>query len=100
MAKRTRVTFEYRHPIADVFMRRKPCVILCELLKEDCCSINTLYKNSSGADTMYGYVMNIVHDFREAGMVETEKRGRSLIIRLTKKGKDIALKVKEINDKL
>ena len=107
MAKRTRVSFEYQpppsvvsRPIADLFMRLKPCTILLELLKKDECSISTLYKNCHKMDTMYGYVMTLIHEFRDAGMVETNKCGRTVIIKFTKRGYDIASKIKEINDRL
>ena len=107
MAKRTRVSFEYlpppsivRRPIADLFMRLKPTVILMTMLENDGCSISTIYKKSGDAQTMYGYVMNIIHEFRDAGMVETQKSGRTLSVHLTKKGIEIAKLVKLINEKL
>jgi predicted transcriptional regulator len=104
-------------------MRLKPCIILLTILDNEGCSrggetssknhkapnideespplsISTIYKKSGDAQTMYGYVMNIIHEFRDAGMVETQKSGRTLSVHLTKKGIEIAKLVKLINEKL
>lgn len=100
MAKRTRISFDVCRSMQDVFLHTKPCAILMAIRNNDGCSISKIYKNCEEIDTMYGYVMTIVHAFRDSGLVTTNTVGRTQEVSLTDKGREIALLLININKTL
>lgn len=78
--------------VASYFFREKPCVILLFLLDND--GAVTVSKVQRNVDAASSYVFKLITDFHKKGLLTGEKVGREKILRLTVKGKNLALCVK------
>ena len=72
----------------DLFFRRKPALMLIALKKVSKAKYgSTLAKE---VDCTYSHAVKILQTLEEFGLVVFEKKGRIKIIKLTKKGQDVA----------
>jgi predicted transcriptional regulator len=84
--------------IFDVFIREKPAMMLVNLLNSNSeVYASTLAKS---VDCTYSHVVKILQEFEDAGLVSFEKTGRLKILKLTKKGEEVAKHVDAINNAL
>lgn len=84
--------------IFDVFIREKPAMMLVNLLNSNSeVYASTLAKS---VDCTYSHVVKILQEMEDAGLVSFEKTGRLKILKLTKKGEEIAKHVDAINNAL
>ncbi|MAE13408.1 hypothetical protein CMO92_02485 [Candidatus Woesearchaeota archaeon] len=74
--------------IFNVFFREKPAMMMVTLLN----SSNDIYASSLAkvVDCTYSHVVKILQEMQKAGLILFEKQGRLKILKLTKKGEDIA----------
>ena len=74
--------------IFEVFFREKPAMMLVHLLN----ATNEIYASSLAkvVDCTYSHVVKILQEMQKAGLILFEKQGRLKILKLTKKGEDIA----------
>ena len=74
--------------IFDVFMREKPAMMLVNLLN----STPEMYASNlaKSVDCTYSHVVKILQEMEDSGLITFEKTGRLKILKLTKKGKEIA----------
>lgn len=84
--------------IFNVFFREKPALMLVTLYN----STNEVYASNlaKGVDCTYSHVVKILQEMSKAGLVQFQKQGRLKILKLTKKGEDVAKKISEINSLL
>ena len=80
--------------VFDVFFRKKPAFMLIALKK----SGRTRYGSvlAKEVDCTYSHAVKILQTLEELGLVIFEKKGRIKIIQLTKKGKEVADAIDEI----
>ena len=84
--------------IFDVFIREKPAMMLVHLLNSNAeVYASTLAK---AVDCTYSHVVKILQEMEDAGLVSFEKTGRLKILKLTKKGEEIAKHIDAINNAL
>jgi len=84
--------------IFDVFIREKPAMMLVNLLNSNSeVYASTLAKS---VDCTYSHVVKILQEMEDAGLVSFEKTGRLKILKLTKKGDEIAKHIDAINNAL
>lgn len=78
----------------DVFFRRKPALMLVCLKR----SKRTKYGSvlAKEVDCTYSHAVKILQTLESLNLVEFEKKGRIKIIHLTKKGRDVAEAIEEI----
>ena len=74
--------------IFNVFFREKPAMMLVHLLN----ATNEIYASSLAkvVDCTYSHVVKILQEMQKAGLIVFEKQGRLKILKLTKKGEEIA----------
>jgi len=74
--------------IFDVFFRAKPAMMLVNLHNAK----GTIYASSlaKSVDCTYSHVVKTLAEMEKEGLVLFEKTGRLKLLKLTKKGKDIA----------
>jgi len=74
--------------IFDVFFRAKPAMMLVNLHNAK----DTIYASSlaKAVDCTYSHVVKTLAHMESEGLIMFEKTGRLKLLRLTKKGKDIA----------
>jgi predicted transcriptional regulator len=84
--------------IFDVFIREKPAMMLTHLLNSN----SEVYASTlaKAVDCTYSHVVKILQETEDAGLVTFEKTGRLKILRLTKKGEEIAKHIDAINNSL
>ena len=77
--------------IFNAIFREKPATMLIALKN----SQNEIYASSLAKiiDGTYSYIVKVLMDMEKAGLVEFKKQGRLKIIKLTKKGSDVAEKI-------
>ena len=65
-------------------------------------SNNEVYASSLAKmiDGTYSYIVKVLMDMEKAGLVEFKKQGRLKIIKLTKKGSEVAEKINFIKNTL
>ena len=84
--------------IFDVFIREKPAMMLVNLLNSNSeVYASTLAKT---VDCTYSHVVKILQEMEDAALVTFEKTGRLKILKLTKKGEEIAKHIDAINNAL
>ena len=84
--------------IFDVFLREKPAMMLVNLLNSNTeVYASTLAKS---VDCTYSHVVKILQQMEDANLVSFEKTGRLKILKLTKKGEEIAKHIDAINNAL
>ncbi len=78
----------------DIFFRRKPALMLVSLKKNLRLRYGSLLAKE--VDCTYSHAVKILQTLEELRLVEFEKKGRIKLIRLTKKGKDVAAAIEDI----
>ncbi|MBN2423176.1 winged helix DNA-binding protein [Candidatus Woesearchaeota archaeon] len=74
--------------IFNVFFREKPAMMLVNLRN----SKNEMYASSLAKmiDCTYSHVVKILQEMQKAELVEFDKQGRLKLLKLTKKGENVA----------
>ncbi len=72
----------------DLFFRRKPAMMLIALKKVSRAKYGS--QLAKEVDCTYSHAVKILQALEEIGLVSFEKKGRIKIIKLTKKGSDVA----------
>jgi predicted transcriptional regulator len=72
----------------DLFFRRKPAMMLIALRKVSRAKYGS--QLAKEVDCTYSHAVKILQTLEELGLVSFEKKGRIKIIKLTKKGGDVA----------
>lgn len=83
----------------DVFFRKKPALMLIALKKSTRARYGSLLAKE--VDCTYSHAVKILQGLEKIGLVGFEKKGRIKVIKLTKRGQEIAdhiEKVKELLD--
>lgn len=78
----------------DIFFRRKPALMLVSLKK----NIRMRYGSvlAKEVDCTYSHAVKILQTLQELKLVDFEKKGRIKLIKLTKKGKNVADAIENI----
>ena len=84
--------------IFDVFVREKPAMMLVNMLNSN----NEIYASTLAktVDCTYSHVVKILQEMEDAGLVNFEKTGRLKILKLTKKGEEVAKHIDAIKSAL
>ena len=82
----------------DIFFRRKPALMLVALGKISKIRYGSVLAKE--VDCTYSHAVKILQSLQELGLVVFEKQGRIKIIKLTKKGKEIAEEIDNIKRSL
>jgi predicted transcriptional regulator len=72
----------------DIFFRRKPALMLVALKKVSKARYGSILAKE--VDCTYSHAVKILQTLEELGLVVFEKQGRIKLIKLTKKGAEIA----------
>jgi len=72
----------------DIFFRRKPALMFVSLKKSSRMRYGSVLAKE--VDCTYSHAVKILQTLETLGLVEFEKKGRIKLIKLTKKGKDVA----------
>ena len=78
----------------DIFFRRKPALMLVSLKKSSRMRYGSVLAKE--VDCTYSHAVKILQTLECLGLVEFEKKGRIKLIKLTKKGKDVADAIENI----
>ena len=84
--------------IFNVFFREKPALMLVNLYNAN----NEVYASNLAkqVDCTYSHVVKILQEMSKSGLVTFQKEGRLKILKLTKKGEEIAKMMNEIKTSL
>jgi DNA-binding MarR family transcriptional regulator len=82
----------------DIFFRRKPALMLVALKKMSKARYGSLLAKE--VDCTYSHAVKILQTLEELGLVVFEKKGRIKLIKLTKKGEEIAENIDSIRRQL
>jgi len=82
----------------DIFFRRKPALMLVALNKVSKIRYGSVLAKE--VDCTYSHAVKILQALQDLGLVVFEKQGRIKVIKLTKKGKDIAQAIDNIRRSL
>ena len=80
----------------DIFFRRKPAMMLVALKKNSRMRYGSILAKE--VDCTYSHAVKILQTLEYLNLVVFEKKGRIKIIQLTKKGKEVADAIDEIQD--
>jgi len=72
----------------DIFFRKKPAMMLVSLKKNSRMKYGSVLAKE--VDCTYSHAVKILQILEELSLVEFDKKGRIKLIKLTKKGKDVA----------
>jgi len=78
----------------DIFFRRKPALMLVALKKLSKARYGSILAKE--VDCTYSHAVKILQTLERLGLVGFEKQGRIKLIKLTKKGQDIADNIESI----
>ncbi len=78
----------------DVFFRRKPALMLVALRKMSRARYGSLLAKE--VDCTYSHAVKILQSLEELGLVLFEKKGRIKLIKLTKKGQEVAENIENV----
>ena len=78
----------------DLFFRRKPAMMLIALKRVSRAKYGSILAKE--VDCTYSHAVKILQTLEELGLVSFEKKGRIKIIKLTKKGRDVAENIENI----
>ena len=78
----------------DIFFRRKPAMMLVALKKMARARYGSLLAKE--VDCKYSHAVKILQSLEQLGLVVFEKKGRIKLIKLTKKGTEIADNIENI----
>lgn len=83
-----------------MFLREKPAMMLVHLLNGNTNTESYASTLAKSVDCTYSHVVKILQEMEDAGLVTFEKTGRLKILKLTKKGEEIAKHIDAINNAL
>ena len=78
----------------DIFFRRKPAMMLVSLKKNTRMRYGSVLAKE--VDCTYSHAVKILQTLEELKLVDFEKRGRIKVIKLTKKGAEVADAIENI----
>jgi predicted transcriptional regulator len=78
----------------DIFFRRKPAMMLVSLKKNSRMKYGSILAKE--VDCTYSHAVKILQTLEALKLVVFEKKGRIKIIQLTKKGRDVADAIEDI----
>ncbi len=78
----------------DIFFRRKPALMLVFLKKNTRMRYGSILAKE--VDCTYSHAVKILQTLEKLGLVLFEKKGRVKLIKLTKKGKEVADYIEDI----
>jgi DNA-binding MarR family transcriptional regulator len=78
----------------DLFFRRKPAMMLIALKKVNKAKYGSIL--AKDVDCTYSHAVKILQTLEKLGLVVFEKQGRIKIIKLTKKGREVADSIENI----
>jgi len=78
----------------DIFFRRKPALMLVALKKHSRIRYGSILAKE--VDCTYSHAVKILQILEKLKLVEFEKKGRIKLIKLTKKGEDVADSIENI----
>ena len=82
----------------DIFFRRKPALMLVALKRISRARYGSILAKE--VDCTYSHAVKILQSLEKLGLVGFEKKGRIKLIKLTKKGTDIAENIENIKTNL
>jgi DNA-binding MarR family transcriptional regulator len=82
----------------DIFFRRKPALMLVALKKMSKARYGSLLAKE--VDCTYSHAVKILQTLEELKLVDFEKKGRIKLIKLTKKGEEVAEDIDSIRRRL
>ena len=82
----------------DIFFRRKPALMLVALKKISRARYGSLLAKE--VDCTYSHAVKILQSLEQLGLVVFEKKGRTKLIKLTKRGQEIATNIENIKQSL
>ena len=82
----------------DIFFRRKPALMLVALKKVSKARYGSVLAKE--VDCTYSHAVKILQTLESLGLVSFEKKGRIKLIKLTKKGEEIAVLIDSIRRQL
>lgn len=82
----------------DLFFRRKPSTMLIALKKMSRAKYGS--QLAKEVDCTYSHAVKILQSLEELGLVSFEKKGRIKLIKLTKKGTEVATHIESIKNTL
>jgi len=80
----------------DLFFRRKPALMLVSLKKNTRIRYGSILAKE--VDCTYSHAVKILQTLEELKLVEFDKKGRIKLIKLTKKGRDVADAIENIQN--
>jgi predicted transcriptional regulator len=80
----------------DVFFRRKPALMLVALKKLSRARYGSILAKE--VDCTYSHAVKILQTLEKLGLVNFEKKGRMKLIKLTKKGTEVADSIENIKN--
>ena len=78
----------------DVFFRRKPALMLVALKKMSRARYGSILAKE--VDCTYSHAVKILQSLESLGLVNFEKKGRIKLIKLTKRGQEIAENIENV----
>ena len=78
----------------DVFFRKKPALMLVSLKKNTRMRYGSILAKE--VDCTYSHAVKILQMLEDLKLVEFEKRGRIKVIKLTKRGREVADAIEDI----
>ena len=78
----------------DIFFRRKPALLLVALKKMARARYGSILAKE--VDCTYSHAVKILQSLEELGLVNFEKQGRIKLIKLTKRGHEVADSIENI----
>lgn len=82
----------------DIFFRRKPALMMIALRKLSRVRYGSVLAKE--VDCTYSHAVKILQTLEDLGLVTFEKKGRIKLIKLTKKGMEVADHISEIKQKV
>ncbi len=82
----------------EFFFKKKPAIVLITLLTDERAKYGSILAKKT--DCTYSHAVKILKNLEKLKIIEFEKKGRTKLIKLTNKGKEIAQYIKKIIDTL
>ena len=82
----------------DVFFRKKPALMLIALKKTSRVRYGSILAKE--VDCTYSHAVKILQELEKIGLVQFEKKGRIKLIKLTKKGLEVADLIDKVRELL
>ena len=80
----------------DIFFRRKPALMLVSLKKNNRMRYGSILAKE--VDCTYSHAVKILQTLEELKLVDFQKKGRIKVIQLTKKGRQVADAIENIQE--